>query len=277
MWTLFAFCVLATLGILIMQALTVGGLSSIGQVLSGTRFGLLWWVRVALLAALGLLLWLTRSRRLDGLSPDRPLALALALCVLLLVIQSLNSHGAAIESPPLVALTVDFIHLFGTAIWLGGLLQLIVVVPALIRGIDSAQQARALAGVVGRFSTMALITVNVIIVTGVYSSIVEVGSIEGLLATLYGQSLLVKTGLVLVVLGLAAFNLLVVRPGLAQLPLRRAVVFTRSLRIATIAEALLAAAILLVVGVLTSAPPARSAYDPSRSCCCRHSAWTTCR
>ena len=262
-WTLFALCVLATLGILVMQALIVGGLSSLAQVLSGTRFGLLWWVRVALLVALGVLIWLTRVRRLDGLSPDRPLALAAALCVLLLLIQSLNSHAAAIESPPLVALVVDFIHLLGTAIWLGGLVQLIVVVPALIRGMASAQQARALAGVVGRFSTVALITVGAIIVSGVYSSIVEVGSIEGLLATLYGQSLLVKSGLVLLVLGIAAFNLLVVRPGLAQLPLRRAIVFTRSLRFATIAEALLAAAILLVVGVLTSAPPARSAYDPA--------------
>jgi copper transport protein len=261
-WTLFALCALATLGILIMQALIVGGLSSIGQVLSATRFGLLWWVRVAVLVALGILVWLTRSRRLDGLTPDRPLALALALCVLLLVIQSLNSHGAAIDSPPFLALAVDFIHLLGTAIWLGGLVQLLLVVPALIRGIDSPQQTRALAGVVGRFSTMALVTVNVIIVSGVYSSIVEVGSIEGLLATLYGQSLLVKTGLVLVVLGIAAFNLLVVRPGLAQNAMRRAVVFTRSLRIATIAEALVAAAILLVVGVLTSAAPARSAYDP---------------
>ena len=44
------------------------------------------------------MLWLTRARRLNGLSPDRPLALALGLCVLLLVIQSLNSHGAAIDS-----------------------------------------------------------------------------------------------------------------------------------------------------------------------------------
>jgi copper transport protein len=263
-WILFALCAVATVGFLIMQALTAGGLSSIGPVLGSTRFGMLWWVRVALLAALGLLIWNARARWLtDGLLPDRPLALALALCLLLLVTQSLSSHAAAIDTPPFLALGVDFLHLLGTAIWLGGLVQLMLVVPALIRDMDAPQKTHALASVVARFSNVALLTFGVIIASGVYATIVEVGSIEGMLATLYGQSLLVKTALVVAVLAIAAFNLLVVRPGLAQSAVRRALVYTRYLRVSTLAEALVAVAILLVVGILTSAPPARSAYDPT--------------
>ena len=263
LWVGFIVYAVATVGLLIAQSVSAGGLPTIARVLTGTRFGAIWLARVVMLIALGVVIAVSRRRWLDEFRLGRSLFVAFALAIALLVTQSLNSHGAAITDPPFVALGVDFIHLLCTAIWLGGLIQLVLTVPTLLKSLASAQQTSMLAVIVARFSLVAFVTVNVLLATGVLAMVAQVGSLEALFATLYGTSLLIKISLIGLALAVAAFNLIVVRPSLRTATAQRAVVLARQFRGATMVETALAVAILLVVGLLTSVAPARNAYDPS--------------
>lgn len=253
---------IATLGVLVAQSITSGGLPSIGRVLTTTRFGSIWMLRVALLLALGLLVGKSWSDWKNTLKAERRLHAAVGLSVLLMITQSLNSHNAAVNDLPYLAFAADLVHLFGAAIWVGGLFQMILTLPAWIHAFEASERPRALATVIARFSIIGFLMVNVLVATGIYSLVVQVGSLEAFFETLYGQSLMLKIVIIGVVMAIAAFNLIVVRPSLAEATAQRALSLTRQFGLATALEAIGAIAILVVVGVMTSIAPARIAYDP---------------
>jgi copper transport protein len=70
--------------------------------------------------------------------------------------------------------------------------------------------------VVGRFSTMAGISVAVVLVAGVLLAVAEVGSISNLIDTAYGQILVLKVALVGVLVFVAAYNRLLLLPLLTR-------------------------------------------------------------
>ncbi|MEV0121771.1 copper resistance protein CopC [Streptomyces sp. NPDC050703] len=96
-----------------------------------------------------------------------------------------------------IAMPVDVLHLLAVAAWLGGLAALVV---ALYR--TSSVEASA----VRRFSRVAFTSVVVLAATGLYQSWRQVGSWSALTGTRYGQLLLVKIGLVVVLVGVAAVS-----------------------------------------------------------------------
>ncbi|MEU6113812.1 copper resistance protein CopC [Streptomyces sp. NPDC047117] len=93
-----------------------------------------------------------------------------------------------------VAMPVDVVHLLAVAVWLGGLTALLV---SLYRG--PAIEGTA----VRRFSRLAFAAVLTLVVTGVYQSWRQVGTWRALTDTSYGQLLLIKVGLVVVLVGVA--------------------------------------------------------------------------
>ncbi|MGI5469874.1 copper resistance CopC/CopD family protein [Streptomyces sp. CA-132043] len=93
-----------------------------------------------------------------------------------------------------VAMPVDVVHLLAVAVWLGGLTALLV---SLYRG--PAIEGAA----VRRFSRLAFAAVLTLVVTGVYQSWRQVGTWRALTDTSYGQLLLIKVGLVVVLVGVA--------------------------------------------------------------------------
>ncbi|MEV6103273.1 copper resistance protein CopC [Streptomyces sp. NPDC051940] len=95
---------------------------------------------------------------------------------------------------PWLAMPVTALHLLAVAVWLGGLVALAVS----LRGGPPVERA-----VVRRFSTLALGSVTVLVVTGTYQAWRGVGSWDALTSTGYGQLLLVKLGLVAVLVGTA--------------------------------------------------------------------------
>ena len=113
----------------------------------------------------------------------------------------------------MVALAADWLHLAATALWIGGLFQLLLVFPVALAPLPPPLRLRALAGAVPRFSRLAVACVAVLVVTGAYQLWLHVGSIEALFTTVYGVTLPMKLALILPLLALGAFNLLVTRPG----------------------------------------------------------------
>jgi copper transport protein len=92
---------------------------------------------------------------------------------------------------------------------------------------------------------MAILAVIVVVITGAYAVLLHVPSVEGLPSTAYGQVLMVKLGLV--VLLLVGGSISLVLDG--REPFRRVVGV----------ELILAITILVVTGFLTSLPPATDA------------------
>ena len=223
------------------------------DLLTRGRFATLWWLRVALtLVALGISGW--RGVR-DVWGQIVLVAMALALLT-----SSLNSHGAALLSGAYLAIAADWLHFLGVATWIGGLLSLTYVLPT---AVEASQKVgdRVLAQAVTRFSNLALISVGLIVVTGTFQAWLEVGSWEGLVQSAYGLSVTAKIVLLLVMLGLASFNLLVVRPGLARAAAGNSAAMAKSLArrfsLAVRGEVAVGLVVLAVAAVLTGLAPAR--------------------
>lgn len=260
---LFGLFALATVATLFGQSLTVSNsFDAVGRVLISTRLGTVWLVRVALLIALGFVMFRARWRWAASARSNPALVIAALLGFLLLITQSLNSHNAAVNDPPMAPFIADLIHLFGVAIWVGGLVQLLVTLPAFIRALPSPRQTLVLSSLITTFSLVAFITVGVIIVSGTYTLVIQVGSLEAFFGTLYGTTLFVKFLLILPLLALGALNLIVTRPASARNLSAHISRFLLRFDLAVGLEIILAAGVLLAVGMLTSIAPARSVYNP---------------
>jgi copper transport protein len=197
----------------------------------------------------GSLVWIGGPWHRDSAARQRKGWVALTgLALAGLLTFSLSSHAAAVEGSAF-AVAGDALHLLGAASWVAGLVALSILWVA-ARG--PAGQAEFFL-VVQRFSALALVAVTVVILTGLFSALVEIPDLRSLVRAAYGQVLLVKSGLVVAGLGLAHFN-------------RRAVhAASRSARLArriTI-EAAVTPLILAAVAVLVQTPTPRSTVAPA--------------
>ena len=93
----------------------------------------------------------------------------------------------------------DIVHLGAGAVWLGGIVALVVA-------FRSSLDTGTLAGIVRRFSDSALLAVGVVAVTGVLMAWIILPTAGELTSTGYGLALLLKVALVLVVVAIGAYN-----------------------------------------------------------------------
>ena len=96
--------------------------------------------------------------------------------------------------PRIVTVLIDIIHLLAAAIWAGGLLYILVYWKKQ-RG--HVQQFLLI------FSKVALVSILVLIVTGVASTLIFLPQVHYLLYTQWGILLLIKVALVLLVIVIA--------------------------------------------------------------------------
>lgn len=112
---------------------------------------------------------------------------------------SLAEH-ASVGIEVAAAIPFDILHLVAMACWLGGLSALVTMLwraPA---------EERADTRAVSRFSAVALASVAVLVLTGVYQTWRQTGSWDALVATAYGRWLLLKVYGVLVMLTAAFYS-----------------------------------------------------------------------
>lgn len=217
--------------------------AGLGEMLFGTRYGLLWLLRLVLVVTV-ILSHINSWRWLDYARP-------VALCSLVVTL-SLNSHLSASSS--LLPILSNVLHVLAASLWIGGLLHLAVVIWSL-RDVRVDTRVQLLADLVPRFSNIGLITVCTLFITGVYNASLTVGSMEALFSSPYGNSMLIKLGVIIPVLMLAAVNLLVIRPKLKIDFNKRMVLYLR--RVVT-TEAILGVCVLAAAGNLATIPPVRT-------------------
>lgn len=125
---------------------------------------------------------------------------------------SYAGHAAA-ESHPTINIAIDLIHLSGGAIWGGGLLVLGLALTLLLR-INSMESRAAATALTMSATSLNLIMMAAIIVTGVITASARVSGPTNLTGAPYGQALIVKVALVLIVLVIAGVNRLFIVPRL---------------------------------------------------------------
>ncbi|MFI9799686.1 copper resistance CopC/CopD family protein [Streptomyces sp. NPDC052302] len=199
----------ATLGLLLMRGSYTGSgkvgdifdLDLLGQVLQ-TKTGAALVSRLLLLAAAALfiaVLFGAYDKRDDEEKRDLTFGLAIGGTVVasgLAASWAMSEHASTGLQPGL-AMPVDVLHLLAVAGWLGGLTALLV---ALYR---APAETPVDAAAVRRFSQLAFGSVLTLVATGVYQSWRQLGSWSAFTGTRYGQLLLIKIGLVVLLVGIA--------------------------------------------------------------------------
>ncbi len=155
-------------------------LSEFWSVLTGTTIGRTWYISM-ILSVFGFAL-LFRNKWLDRL-----------WVYLILVVKSANGHAIAFD-PRIVTVLLDIIHLLAASIWAGGLLYILVYWK---KQREHVQQFLSL------FSKVALVSILVLIGTGVASTFIFLPQVDYLLFTQWGILLLIKVALVLLVIVIA--------------------------------------------------------------------------
>lgn len=170
--------------------------------------------------------------------------------------QAFGSHATAFDtiSPPRVL--ADALHLLAAGLWSGGLLALAVaVVPLLRHGAAPATLARA---ILRRFGALAAAALAALLVSGLFMTGQQVASLDALLTTFYGRTLLIKVALVLGVALLGLRNAAALHSAVAGLMcLRESAVGLGGLPRRVAIEAAGAVLLLLLAANLSAAQPAR--------------------
>ena len=194
------------------------------------------------------------------LAPRRLRYVALAAGLVAAITTTLVSHAAA--SGQVSETVLDLVHVIAATAWSGGVMAMIVILLPMARALDPVELGR----LVGRFSTLALVAVALLVTTGTVQSFARLVLLQDLWETPYGLALLAKIALLLVALGLGALNLLVWGPRLRRHAAASA--SRRGLAIGTAGETAAFAAILVATALLTAlvppAQPSGAAYHETR-------------
>jgi copper transport protein len=198
-------------------------------------------------------IWIDQpQRRQRSLAELLSVTGALAAAAATLLIPGISGH-AGYTSPRGLTLPFDWTHLVAGSVWVGGLIGLLT----LWRSFPVAQRVAGLVVCVPRFSNIAFASVVALIASGVGAAIIQLPTLSSLWETSYGQTILVKIGLLSAAILLAAVNLLRTRPRLAAYEVRPelapgAAVLLRRL---VTGEVLLVVSAVVAAAVLTSLPP----------------------
>ncbi len=217
----------------------------LAPIASGTRFGtafIAMTLGYALVTALLFLGWLTD--RVAFLWAALVLGLGFASGL------SLSGHSAVDAGASWKSQLADWVHLSAAMLWIGGLVQLGAVVWPLAPEL----RRRAFLG----FSRLATVLVGVLLLAGIYLSLLRLPQVNDLWSTSYGHVLLVKLTLVGLALAWGAAHKFLAAP--------RVSAGSGRLRRSLLGESLVGIAVLLAAAVLVdSQPPVQAPREPPRA------------
>jgi copper transport protein len=216
----------------------LGGSALLRDATSGTRYDHV--LRLAVLVALA-------GGAAAALSPVYPrlLDVAAGCSLALLAAPTLAGHALDPGRPRVLSVPADVGHVAAAAIWIGGLLSVVAVLPGSVGAKIERER------VVRRFSESALVAVCVLAVSGVARALTELRSVSQVWSTSYGQMLIVKSTLLLPLLALGWLN-----------RTRLAGAFDRLRRSATL-ELVLLAGVVAAVGILVQLRPGKAQARPA--------------
>jgi putative copper resistance protein D len=223
------------------------------RVLTQTTFGDAWTLRAGMAAVLAMLLAahdLAAPRLQGGLVPVLDIA-----CVMLAAAFAASiawtGHAAGMEGiDGTIHLASDALHLVAAGAWLGALWPLALLLAAASRAGDPGSAAVAWQAT-RRFSVLGMVSVGVLLATGIVNTWEILGLAALSLGTDYNLLLLVKVVLFAAMVAIAAFNRQRLTPRLSGADHRCAVWQLQWNSLTEIALGLLVLAIVAILGRMT--------------------------
>jgi putative copper resistance protein D len=221
-------------------------LETLRTMVLATDFGPLWLIRLVFLMLV--------VAFLPAWPSSRASLYLLPICAaLLLASLAFTGHVRATTGLSRIAHTMsDAVHLLTAGLWLGGLLPLSILV---VQAVGGSEAAIGIGEVLTRFSRTATAAVALLVLTGLVNGWFLVGSLRALVETTYGQLLLVKVALFLLMALLASLNRFVVTPRLAVLSGGERTTLLRRLHLQVFCEQVLGCVVLAIVSLLGTLEP----------------------
>lgn len=180
------------------------------RVLTETGYGGSWVLQALCVIALGVVLFLLGAR--IKRSPEGEHAalwwVGLAASAALLVAPSWTGHATAAIKHFRLAIFSDWLHLLAGGFWVGGLFHLALTWPTALPLLTKPQRTRSLHHVIRLFTRVAMPSVALLILAGLYNTWTHVPRLQAFWMTPYGQVLVLKlllVGLMLLLGGLHNF------------------------------------------------------------------------
>jgi putative copper resistance protein D len=224
--------------------------------LTKTQIGFDWIVRLILAALLSMLLMSGG----DEPGPLRWRAAALALIAAAFIggLAWAGHSGAAPGVAGNIQIAADVFHLIAAGAWIGGLVPFAMLMAL---AFQTANQTTILVArdATLRFSMLGIASVGMLLVTGIVNSWMLIGDLSNLIGNRYGQLLLIKAALFLIMIVVAAINRSVLTPklvaGSKTTQTSAACAAVQQLQRNSLIEIGLGFAIIAIVGVLGTLPP----------------------
>ncbi|MFZ0224479.1 MAG: copper resistance protein CopC, partial [Candidatus Nitrosopolaris sp.] len=176
----------------------------------GTKFGSLWIFRLVtslVLMGFSVVLFLNkRSTKADR--TQKPIIYGLlGVGLVALLTTSLIGHGAAVN-PASIPIIIDFTHNIAASLWIGGIIYLAFVVVPSIKQSHKGEYIKAslLCLLIPRFSTIPVVILGIIVITGPFLLYLLEPDLGLTLASLYGKALIAKLVLAGAMIGIGAYN-----------------------------------------------------------------------
>jgi copper transport protein len=151
------------------------------------------------------------------------------------------------------------LHLVAVSIWVGGLFAFLLQMRQ-VGQFKPLLRTQMTGLLIPRFTTLAITSVSILVLTGVYASILRVSSFDALWTTSYGQALIAKLVVAAIMLMLGAINLLYTSPNMVKAARQPEgnPGLVRRFNYLLAGEVFLGIGVLVWVGVLTGIPTTRS-------------------
>ena len=210
------------------------------RALLGTSWGQGWLIGVA--GAVVALLGAALARRLT-------LGWALAGAGILFAALTPAITGHAIASPEYraLAVTADLLHVLGGGAWLGTLLVIVLTVLPALRDQSPETWGSRSAMLLTAFSPIALTGAGVVLASGIVSAWLRLGSLAALWQTPYGNVLLAKVALAVIIALFGAWNWRARQPAVAAGESPARIRRSASMELVTAGLLLIATAILIAL------------------------------
>ena len=241
-----------------------------------TGYGASWSLQIISVGAIGVILLLLTRRVKRRPANEHSLLwwAGLLAGAALLVAPSWTGHAVASSKDFRLAVFTDWLHLLAGGFWVGGLLHLALTLPAALSVISKPQRVIAVHHFIKRFTRIAIPSVALLVLAGLYNTWAHIPSIKAFWMTPYGQTLALKlivVGVMLLLGGLNNFHfgkraarLLKAQNDVGGVELAK---LERGFRRSVALEAGLGVVVLLVTAVLVFLTPARNhpAMSPNDS------------
>ena len=236
--------------------------SVLGQVLTQTGYGGAWILQIITTVALAIILVILGIRIKNGRNETRLVWwIGLVIGAVLLVAPSWTGHAKAAANDFSLAVFSDWLHIVAGSFWVGALFHLALTgLPARLL-LDSGNRRTYIAVTIKCFTQVAIPSVAVLVIAGLYNTWVHVESFRAFWTTSYGKTLLLKLGLVAIMLGLGGLNTFHFGKKVRQVSKAdtdRLQTLERGFRRSVSSEAVIGVVVLLVTAVLVFLTPPRS-------------------